>query len=60
MAMGRRTSYRPNSVGYAFYLAMVLHPRVMKKAQEELDSVVGMQADCQRSLIGRRYRTWML
>ncbi|KIK94269.1 hypothetical protein PAXRUDRAFT_828163 [Paxillus rubicundulus Ve08.2h10] len=30
-----------NSVGYAFYLAMTLHPRVMKKAQEELDSVVG-------------------
>ncbi|KAF8841332.1 cytochrome P450 [Paxillus ammoniavirescens] len=30
-----------NSVGYAFYLAMTLFPRVMKKAQEELDSVVG-------------------
>ncbi|KAF9235423.1 cytochrome P450 [Melanogaster broomeanus] len=30
-----------NSVAYAFYLAMTLHPRVMKKAQEELDSVVG-------------------
>ncbi|KIJ07546.1 hypothetical protein PAXINDRAFT_19268 [Paxillus involutus ATCC 200175] len=32
-----------NSVGYAFYLAMTLHPRVMKKAQEELDSVVGVR-----------------
>ncbi|KAF8841329.1 cytochrome P450 [Paxillus ammoniavirescens] len=31
----------PNSAGYAFYLAMTLYPRVMKKAQEELDSVVG-------------------
>ncbi|KIJ12381.1 hypothetical protein PAXINDRAFT_171282 [Paxillus involutus ATCC 200175] len=30
-----------NSVGYAFYLAMTLFPHVMKKAQEELDSVVG-------------------
>lgn len=32
---------QPNSVAYAFYLAMVLHPRVMKKAQQELDAVVG-------------------
>lgn len=30
-----------NSVSYAFYLAMTLYPRVMKKAQQELDSVVG-------------------
>lgn len=30
-----------NSVAYAFYLAMVLYPRVMKKAQQELDLVVG-------------------
>ena len=30
-----------NSVAYAFYLAMTLYPRVMKKAQQELDSVVG-------------------
>ncbi|KIK94268.1 hypothetical protein PAXRUDRAFT_12143 [Paxillus rubicundulus Ve08.2h10] len=30
-----------NSVAYAFYLAMMLHPRVLKKAQEELDSVIG-------------------
>ncbi|KAF9238243.1 cytochrome P450 [Melanogaster broomeanus] len=30
-----------NSVAYAFYLAMTLHPVVMKKAQEELASVVG-------------------
>ncbi|KAI9573403.1 cytochrome P450 [Boletus coccyginus] len=30
-----------NSVAYAFYLAMTLNPRVMKKAQQELDSVVG-------------------
>ncbi|EAU87092.1 OrdA protein [Coprinopsis cinerea okayama7 len=26
---------------YAFYLAMVLHPEVQKKAQQEIDSVVG-------------------
>ena len=30
-----------NSVAYAFYLAMTLNPRVMKKAQQELDLVVG-------------------
>ncbi|KAL4077432.1 cytochrome P450 [Scleroderma citrinum] len=30
-----------NSVSYAFYLAMTLYPRVMKKAQAELDAVVG-------------------
>ncbi|KAF9228227.1 cytochrome P450 [Gyrodon lividus] len=30
-----------NSVAYAFYLAMTLYPHVMKKAQEELDLVVG-------------------
>ncbi|KIJ61751.1 hypothetical protein HYDPIDRAFT_115569 [Hydnomerulius pinastri MD-312] len=30
-----------NSVAFAFYLAMILHPRVMKAAQEELDTVVG-------------------
>ncbi|KAF8124371.1 cytochrome P450 [Boletus edulis] len=30
-----------NSVSYAFYLAMTLSPRVMRKAQQELDSVVG-------------------
>ncbi|KAG9308644.1 cytochrome P450 [Chiua virens] len=30
-----------NSVAYAFYLAMTLYPRVMKKAQREFDSVVG-------------------
>ncbi|KAF9238241.1 cytochrome P450 [Melanogaster broomeanus] len=29
------------SIGYAFYLAMTLYPLVMKKAQEELASVVG-------------------
>ncbi|KAL4079468.1 cytochrome P450 [Scleroderma citrinum] len=29
------------SVAYAFYLAMTLYPRVMKKAQAELDAVVG-------------------
>ncbi|KAL4077431.1 cytochrome P450 [Scleroderma citrinum] len=30
-----------NSVAYAFYLAMTLYPRVMKKAQAELDAVIG-------------------
>ncbi|KAG9308639.1 cytochrome P450 [Chiua virens] len=30
-----------NSVAYAFHLAMTLYPQVMKKAQQELDSVVG-------------------
>ncbi|KAF8551039.1 cytochrome P450 [Imleria badia] len=30
-----------NSVAYAFYLAMTLYPCIMKKAQQELDSVVG-------------------
>ncbi|KAG6374222.1 cytochrome P450 [Boletus reticuloceps] len=30
-----------NSVSYAFYLAMTLSPRVVRKAQQELDSVVG-------------------
>ncbi|TFK26029.1 OrdA protein [Coprinopsis marcescibilis] len=29
------------SANYAFYLAMVLHPDVQKKAQQEVDSVVG-------------------
>jgi len=29
------------SVTYAFYLAMTLYPRVMAKAQHELDSVIG-------------------
>ncbi|KAG6327363.1 hypothetical protein ID866_11726 [Astraeus odoratus] len=30
-----------NSVAYGFYLAMTLYPHVMKKAQAELDAVVG-------------------
>lgn len=34
-------SLQSSSVAYAFYLAMTLYPRVMKKAQQELDSVVG-------------------
>ncbi|KIM56981.1 hypothetical protein SCLCIDRAFT_192356 [Scleroderma citrinum Foug A] len=29
------------SISYAFYLAMTLYPRIMKKAQAELDAVVG-------------------
>lgn len=36
-----RCLLQANSVSYAFYLAMTLYPRVMKKAQQELDSVVG-------------------
>ncbi|KAF9232093.1 cytochrome P450, partial [Melanogaster broomeanus] len=45
MYQGRRSFtkrfFQSNSVAYAFYLAMTLHPRIVKKAQEELDSVVG-------------------
>ncbi|KAF8067055.1 OrdA protein [Lyophyllum atratum] len=29
------------SAEYAFFLAMVLHPEVLKKAQEEIDTVIG-------------------
>ncbi|KAG6330774.1 hypothetical protein ID866_8315 [Astraeus odoratus] len=32
-----------NSVAYGFYLAMTLYPHVMKKAQAELDVVVGTE-----------------
>ena len=35
------TAMQSNSVAYAFYLAMTLYPRVMTKAQAELDAVVG-------------------
>ncbi|KAG8217948.1 cytochrome P450 [Butyriboletus roseoflavus] len=37
----RGTHNTSTSASYAFYLAMTLYPRVMKKAQQELDSVVG-------------------
>jgi hypothetical protein len=32
---------KSSAAAYAFYLAMTLYPRVMKIAQQELDSVVG-------------------
>ena len=36
-----RYSLQTSSVSYALYLAMTLYPHVMKRAQQELDSVVG-------------------
>ncbi|KAF8124373.1 cytochrome P450 [Boletus edulis] len=41
LTMYRAGADTSTSVTYAFYLAMTLYPDVMKKAQRELDSVVG-------------------
>ncbi|KAF8546595.1 cytochrome P450 [Imleria badia] len=41
LTMYRGGADTSTSITYAFYLAMTLYPRVMQKAQEELDSVVG-------------------
>ncbi|KAG9308646.1 cytochrome P450 [Chiua virens] len=40
-SMYRGSTDTTTSTSYAFYLAMTLYPRVMKKAQQELDSIVG-------------------
>ncbi|KAF8124374.1 cytochrome P450 [Boletus edulis] len=41
LTMYRAGADTSSAVTYAFYLAMTLYPDVMKKAQRELDSVVG-------------------